>query len=80
MRQSNPKFHPDTIHDTGCGRGCVKATECPYPVCLREPGAAFEHRRTEFLKAMQPGETVLAAAKRLGLNYRTACRYTKGSP
>lgn len=66
--------------DDGCGHGCVRSLECPFPRCrYDDPGIWLKlerQRREEELLALRAAERVSAKelAGRLGISRRTVHR------
>ncbi len=67
-------------HDDGCGHGCVRSLECPFPVCrYDEPGIWLKESRKERTERIldlrrTTGMTVDQVAHAVGVSRRTVHR------
>jgi len=65
--------------DTGCGHGCVRSLECPFPRCRYDDPEYWQRlerqgRDSKVLAARAYGLTVDALAQRFGISRRTVHR------
>ena len=70
----------DTVYrDTGCGHGCVRSLECPFPRCLYDDPEYLQRmerqgRDNKVLAARANGLAVDTLAQRFGISRRTVQR------
>ncbi len=76
--KSNPE-RKDAYLDTGCGEGCVRSLDCPYPVCiLDDPGLLARLQRQDrdrrILSLNGEGRDRRYIASEMGIGVRTVDR------